>query len=182
MKLILLQWWNLWWRLPGMIWRTISWRKNHDDVIKWKHFRRNWPFVRGIHRSPVTSPHKGQWRGALMLSLICAWVNDWVNNREAGDYRRKRVHYDVIVMCYDVVSAVVCQSRYDWFLWMTYLSTFYTCVINSMRSSDAYVHRWIMSTSVSITAFHLMAPILTCYQSDPWKQTSVNIRSLITCI
>ena len=23
----------------------------HDDVIKWKHFPRNWPFVRGIHRS-----------------------------------------------------------------------------------------------------------------------------------
>ena len=44
----------------------------HDDVIKWKHFPRNWPFVRGIHLSPVNSPHKGQWRGALMFSLICA--------------------------------------------------------------------------------------------------------------
>ena len=44
----------------------------HDDVIKWKHFPRYWPFVRGIHRSPVNSPHKGQWRGALMFSLICA--------------------------------------------------------------------------------------------------------------
>ena len=43
----------------------------HDDVIKWKHFPRYWPFVRGIHRSPVNSPHKGQWRGALMFSLIC---------------------------------------------------------------------------------------------------------------
>ena len=42
----------------------------HDDVIEWKHFPRYWPFVRGIHRSPVNSPHKGQWRGALMLSLI----------------------------------------------------------------------------------------------------------------
>ena len=28
--------------------------KNHDDVIKWKHFPRYWPIVRGIHRSPVT--------------------------------------------------------------------------------------------------------------------------------
>ena len=44
----------------------------HDDVIKWKHFPCYWPFVRGIHRSPVNSPHKGQWRGALMFSLICA--------------------------------------------------------------------------------------------------------------
>ena len=70
---------------------------HHDDVIKWKHFPRNWPFVRGIHRSPVNSPHKGQWRGALVFCLICVWINDWVNNREAGDLRRYRAHYDVIV-------------------------------------------------------------------------------------
>ena len=44
---------------------------SHDDVINWKHFPRCWPFVRGIHRSPVNSPHKGRWRGALMFSLIC---------------------------------------------------------------------------------------------------------------
>ena len=62
----------------------------NDDVIKWKHFPRNWPFVWGIHRSPVNSLHKGQWRGALMFSLICAWINDWVNNREAGHLRRYR--------------------------------------------------------------------------------------------
>ena len=70
----------------------------HDDVIKGKHFARYWPFVRGIHRWPVNSPHKGQWFGALMYSLICAWIHRWVNNREAGDLRRRRAHYDVIVM------------------------------------------------------------------------------------
>ena len=73
-------------------------RPYHDDVIKWKHFPRNWPFVREIHRSPVNFPHKGQWRGALMFSLIYVWINDWVNNREAGDLRRQHGHYDVIVM------------------------------------------------------------------------------------
>ena len=51
---------------------------------------------------PVNSPHKGQWRGALMFSLICAWINRWVNNREAGDLRRYRAHYDVVVMIYTV--------------------------------------------------------------------------------
>ena len=71
---------------------------DHDDVIKWKHFPRYWPFVRGIHRSTVNCPHKGPWRGALMLSLICVWINGWVNNREAGDLRRYRTHYDVTVM------------------------------------------------------------------------------------
>ena len=72
--------------------------KPHDDVIKWKNFLRYWPFVRGIHRSPLNSPQKGQWRGALMFSLICVWINGWENNREAGDLRRYRAHYGVIVM------------------------------------------------------------------------------------
>ena len=44
-------------------------------------------------------PHKkGQWRGALMFSLICVWINGWVNNREAGDLRGYRAHYDITVM------------------------------------------------------------------------------------
>ena len=80
---------------------------NHDDVIKWKHFPRNWPFVREIHRSPVNFPHKGQWRGALMFSLIYAWINDWVNNCEAGDLRSQHGHYDVIVMRH--LTGVGCQ-------------------------------------------------------------------------
>ena len=70
----------------------------HDDVIKWKHVPRYWPFVRGIHRSPVNYPHKGQWHGALMFSLICARINGWVNNGGAGDLRRHRAHYDVTEM------------------------------------------------------------------------------------
>ena len=70
----------------------------HDDVIKCKHFPRYWPFVWGIHRSPVNSPHKVQWRGALMFSFICVWINGWVNNRVAGDFRRYRAHYDITVM------------------------------------------------------------------------------------
>ena len=74
------------------------WDKPHDDVIKWKHFPRYWSFVRGIHRSPVNSPHKGRWRGALMHSLICARTNGWVNNRDAGDLRRHRAYSDVTVM------------------------------------------------------------------------------------
>ena len=75
----------------------------HDDVIKWKHFPRYWPFERGIHRSP----HKSQWRGALMLSLIWAWINGWVNTGEAGDLRRHRADYDVIVMLVSVIRAEI---------------------------------------------------------------------------
>ena len=78
-------------------------RLPHDDVIKWKHFPRYWPFVRGIPRSPVNSPHKGQWCGALIFSLICTRINGWVSNGEAGGLRRNRAHYDVTVK-YQVVD------------------------------------------------------------------------------
>ena len=84
-------------RRPSVIYIFVC-RQRHDDVIKWKHFPCYWPFVRWIHWSLVTSPHKGQCRRALMLSSICAWMNDWVNNREAGDLRRHHAHYNVTVM------------------------------------------------------------------------------------
>ena len=60
--------------------------------------------------SPVNSPHKGQWRGALMFSLICARIKGWVNNREAGDLRRYCAHYDVIVM--QKISEFVCWGKW----------------------------------------------------------------------
>ena len=78
--------------------------QSHDDVIKWKHSPCYWLFVRGIHRSPVNSPHKGQWRGALMFSLICVWIKGWENNLEAGDLRRYCAHYDVIVMLIEIIK------------------------------------------------------------------------------
>ena len=71
----------------------------HDDVIKWKHFSRYWPFVRGIHRSPMDSPHKAS-HTALWYFLWSAseQTNGWANNRDASFLRRHRAHYDVTVM------------------------------------------------------------------------------------
>ena len=80
----------------------------HDYIIKWKHFLRYWPSVWAIHRSSVRSHHKGQWRGSLMFSLICAWVNGWVNSHEAGDLRWHRTYYDVIVMQYECWKGICC--------------------------------------------------------------------------
>ena len=70
----------------------------HNDLMKWKHFPRYWPFVRGIHWSPVNSPHKDQWRGAYVFFFIWAWTNGWVNDRDDGYLRRRRADYDVTVM------------------------------------------------------------------------------------
>ena len=44
---------------------------------------------------PVNFPPKGQRCGALMFSFICALINGWVKNREAGDLRCHRAHYDI---------------------------------------------------------------------------------------
>ena len=86
---------------------SLRWLQQKDDIWLvllswWRHQMETFPALLVISAGnspvPVTSPHKGQWRGALMFSLICIWINVWVNNREAGDLRRYRVHYDVIVM------------------------------------------------------------------------------------
>ena len=69
----------------------------HDDVIKWKHFRVTGPFVRGTHRSLVDFLHRDKWRGALVFYLICAWTNGWANNRDAGDLLWSR--YIVALHC-----------------------------------------------------------------------------------
>ena len=103
-----------WWHLRFSAWVNSTFQ-HHDDVIKWKYFPRYWPFVREIHRSPVNFPHKGQWRGALMFTLICARKNGWVNNGEAGDLRRYLAHYDVIVMWHPTIYKI---GTYDANLWL----------------------------------------------------------------
>ena len=70
----------------------------HFHIHSWwcyQHFPRYWPFVAS---NAVNSMHKGQWRRALMFSLICAWINGWVNKGEAGVLRCHHAHHDVTVM------------------------------------------------------------------------------------
>ena len=84
----------------------------HDDVIKWKHFvSRYWPCVRGNHRSPVDSPHKGQWRRALMVALIL--TSGWANNWDAGDLRRHRAHDDATVMFWRTTYTILLWTISD---------------------------------------------------------------------
>ena len=75
----------------------------HDDVIKWKYFPRHWPFVRGIHQWPVKSPHK-----RLVTRSFDVFFYGWVNDREAGDWRRHRAPYDVIVV------VILCSAAASW--------------------------------------------------------------------
>ena len=89
----------------------------HDDVIRWKQFPHYYLFLRGIHRSPVNFPHKGQWRQTLMFSLIWAWINHWVNNCEAGDLRPSSLrslwrHCDVSISQNSEIKFAIFMDRY----------------------------------------------------------------------
>ena len=77
--------------------QIIAWRR---QATWWRHQMETFSALLAIcaGNSPVKSPHKGQWRGALKFSLICVGINGWVNNREAGDLRRDRAYYNAIVM------------------------------------------------------------------------------------
>ena len=92
---------SLWW-LVGVL-RSPPWWRHQMET-----FSALLAHCAGNSPVPVNSPHKGQWRGSLMFSLIYAWINDWVNNRWAGNLRRHRGHCDVIVMslyCMGVLDA-----------------------------------------------------------------------------
>ena len=106
------------WVTPDLDTGTQSGARSHIPAVGipwWRHQMETFSALLAIcaGKSPVNSPHKGQCRGALMFSLICVWINGWVNNREAGDLRRHRAHYDVTVMptryCWTTGTPVFCE-------------------------------------------------------------------------
>ena len=139
--------------------------RTHDDVIKWKHFPRYWPFVRGIQRSPVNSPHKGQWRGALMFSLICVWINGWVNNREAGDLRRHRAHYDVTVRGWNFGSQMWRFCQVCTTLLYLFLVTFYILCVCS-------------KTDNKFSASDIFSPVQCC---GHFPLSTIKLHEVVTC-
>ena len=116
----------------------------HDDVTKWKYFRVTGHLCGEFTGPPVNSPHKGKWRGALMFSLICARINGWENNGEAGDLRSHRDHYDVTVMQHRIIphcTVVCCVVRHCTEL---YCAVLYCIVLYCTMESrtDLYYITW----------------------------------------
>ena len=141
----------------------------HDDVIQWKYFSRDWPFVSGIHRWPVDSLHKGQWRGALMFSLISVWTNGYVNSRDAGDLRRHRGslwrHYNGFVI-HDLI--MISRWFHQWnrndiliesqaALWVVILTT--SCT--ESHASDIYVSSLMKIKCTIFNASQVKCVLLT---------------------
>ena len=93
------RWWHGWvtYCFGWQVITPTSWWRHQMET-----FSASLAICAGNSPDPVNSTHKGQWRGALMFSLVCVWINGWVNNREAGDFRRHHAHYDVIVIYHNL--------------------------------------------------------------------------------
>ena len=115
-------------------------------------------FCAGIHRSPVNSLHKGQWRGALMFYLIFARINGWLNIRGAGDLRRHRAHYDVDVMILFIDGfwdTIIC----GYMMRNNFIT--YVVVFKAMSSRQAIIWSEAMMASLTLSQSTLAGPVYT---------------------
>ena len=154
----------------------------HDDVIKWKHFPCYWPFVQGVHRSPVNSPQKGQWRGALMFSLICAWINGWVNHK-AVDLKCFLAHYDITVMkrVWRIIPMCI-QARKAYIPWIPVIIIIHWVKINDALSRvtlkcDGWPWKIIEHLFYATSSF-----ALCIIRSHCWIQTGVTVLKRLSCV
>ena len=115
--------------------------------------------MRGIHRSPVDSPHKGQWRGGLMLFLICDWTNGPADNRDTGDLRRLANQNIPICIVTTIKISIIGMSRVkpDFYLRMTRVIN----TRNELASSwISFMASTVEFTGVTLTSF--------CHQRVKW--------------
>ena len=148
---------------------------NAENVsIWWRHhvetFPCHWLFVRGNRWSPVDSPHKGQWRGALMFPLICAWTDGWANNRDVGYLRRHGAHYDVTVTTNTSAYFLECIVRSDTEFESSLLSCVIECLHYGIRCwsplAIEWTLFWILNPLYSFIRVGVSGPPLSSYWSS----------------
>ena len=127
----------------------------HDNVIKWTHLPRYWPFVRGIHRSPVDSTHRGQWRGALMFSLICARTRCFLwfapEQKVQETIETAVIYYDVTVVVWPIY---VNSLRAE--LYAARLCFYQTRLAWSMNQGSNKKHSAVHNFAPTVTKFCVM--------------------------
>ena len=87
--LMLIHWRYIFFYIKTSIWWTRgtrqavgTWHTEHDDVMVRKRFPSYWPFVRGIHRSPVNSPHN--WSVTQSSDVLFAVSPDKLQNKQSS--------------------------------------------------------------------------------------------------
>ena len=158
---------------PIYVYDIDSWARYGSPFLSipwWRHqtgtFSALLALCAGNSRSPVNSPHKDQWREALMFDLICAWTNVYVNNRDAGDLRRHHAHYDVIVM-QNVLSIISWKCWYD-----------VHCLSSAADArQNLYSHSHLLKTSIYVSLYVIQLwdvypNIAIQNNTDPWLSIS----------
>ena len=84
--------------------------------------------------SPVTGefPSQRPVTRSFDVSLICAWINRWVNNREVGDLSRHRTHHDVTAMigCYCLKWWILANFLIWWLFHRIYFAKGFNTLIS----------------------------------------------------
>ena len=153
---------------------------DHDDVIQWKHFPRYWSFVGRIYRSPVNSPHNGQWRGTLMFifylrpnkRLCKQWWGCWFETpssplwrhcnvlrknkaKQSMNHVRKSLAISSLFVnwCHCHIDCAICHNGYvTLFLISDYRNIIFTSLHTSIMPKSSY----------QISNFQHMYKLLTC--------------------
>ena len=119
------------------------------------------------------SPHKDQWHGALMFSLMCVWINSWVNNRKAGDVRRYSAHYDVSEILMGI--SVMTRNRMACVVLLVKNGGLrYKCILFGLvvhQSTETENHRYIY-----FILNHLSVIVSVCFKKRFLTQGIQNIR------
>ena len=153
----------------------------HYEVTKRKYFPRYWPFARGIHQSPVSSPHKGQWRGTLMFSLICVWTNGGVHNRNAGDLRRHRAHYGVTLMSFPCIASFATRNKFVR-QWWGYTTTYGLPFVSATSDLCLTFVILVLNATSYIIRLHYKCECVVLIYSRYHSTTHTHTHTHIWCI
>ena len=140
----------------------------YHDVVKWKYFPRYWPFVRGIHRSPVNSPHTEIW--SFLSASPEKKNNGKVNKADAGDLRRHRAHYDVTVMAQQANYFTTLCYKDTCKKWSTIWDVKIGQIKMVICSWDVSWHPWNLLSSRSVwNDLRKVVSCVTCIIHLAWK-------------
>ena len=162
-------------QLNKHIMQFVAWADHyHGEVIKWKYFPRDWPFV------------QGQWCRTLMFAFICVWANGWATNRDADDLRCHRAP-SLWRHCNDgekAVSILVSSAQHIlpwWSSWQWFDRPWCPRYITVMCLLDATTH-YCSYTSHSANGQWQCRMIIRRWDSTFLWNVESHLLMIITCI